>query len=341
MRGLRVATETVVGRREENQDSVLAQRLPGGGLLLAVADGMGGHAAGDVASSLALETVKTAIEAGEGLREAVLLANRRVNERGQEPDFHGMGTTLTVVLLTDDEFHVANVGDSRCYTLDGGGIRQLTEDHSFLAEAVRRGQPRELAMASQWKDALIRSIGTSDEVEVDLFGPFPAEEDTILLLCSDGLYKALGDGELSDIIQSAESVDAAAQALVSAAYEKGSDDNITAAVAEIAAESTPSEEEALDPGPDEVGPERFGQGQEEKAGGGEAVEVEVPAFPMAPVEDPPSGPRPLQVGPKEVGFGSRPPVVGGSPSKRGPSLATVLKGLVLVIVAAALYLLFG
>jgi serine/threonine protein phosphatase PrpC len=340
MRSLRVATETAVGRREENQDSVLAQQLSGGGLLLAVADGMGGHAAGEVASSLALETLRAAIEAGEGLREAVLLANRRVNEKGQDPDLHGMGTTLTVVLLTNGEFLVANVGDSRCYALDGGGIRQLTEDHSFLAEAVRRGQPRELAMASQWKDALIRSIGASDEVEVDLFGPFLAEEDTILLLCSDGLYKALGDGELREIIRSAESVDAAAQALVSAAYEKGSDDNITAALAEIAADTTPVEEEGLDSGPEEAGLEGSGQVQEKKARGG-AEQKEASVSPIAPMEDPAPGPRPLQVGPKEVGFGSRPPVVGGRPSKRGPSLPTVLKGLVLVILAVALYLVFG
>lgn len=336
MRGLRVATETVAGRREENQDSVLSQRLPDGALLLAVADGMGGHAAGDVASNLALETLRAAIEAGEGLKEAVLLANRRVNERGQEPDLHGMGTTLTAVLLKDDEFRVANVGDSRCYALDGEGIRKLTEDHSFLAEAVRRGQPRELAMASQWKDALIRSIGTSDEVEVDLFGPFPAEEDTTLLLCSDGLYKALGDAELRDIIRSSESVEAATQALVSAAYEKGSDDNITAAVAEVAAKLTPAEEEALHPIPGEVGPEDSDQAQE--------LEVETEedsAFSMASMETPARGPRPLQVGPKEVGFGSRPTVVGGRPAVRGISLATILKGLVLVVVAAALYLLFG
>ena len=137
-------------------------------------------------------------------------------------------------------------------------------------------------------------------------------------------------------------MDAAAQALVSAAYEKGSDDNITAAVAEIAADMTPLEAEALGSEPDEVvGPGGSGRVQEMRVSGGEAEQREEQIFPVAAMGDPAPGPRPLQVGPREVGFGSRPPVVGGGTSEKGPYLATVLKGLVLVIVAVALYLLFG
>jgi len=321
-RDFRVATETVVGRREQNEDSVLAQRLPKEGLLLAVADGMGGHAAGEVASALALETLLGAIEAGKGLREAVLLANAQVHRKAQDPGHYGMGTTLTVMLLKDGQVHLANVGDSRGYFLSGEGIGQITEDHSFLAEAVRRGQPEEMAMASQWKDALTRSIGTAEEVEVDLFGPFPAEENTAVLLCSDGLYKALGDSDLREIFMSSGDPGTAAQALVSAAFERGSDDNITAAIAEFG---------------------EVPRGKHPQAENG-AIHPEGGAAPVRPVAtrtEPAAVPRTLQVGPGEVGYGSTPRIVGGPRPKKGVPLGRVLLGLAVVVVAAVLFLLFG
>ena len=211
----------------------MAERFPGDGLLLAVADGMGGHAAGEVASALAVQTLLKAIQAGESLEDAVRLANWQVHKKAQDPNRHGMGTTLTVMYLRDDLFHLANVGDSRAYRVSRRGIRQLTEDHSFVAEAMKRGQPEEAAMASPWKDALTRSIGTDEDVEVDVFGPFPVEDDTAILICSDGLYKTLGRVEIWKIFMASEDLHEAARTLVSTAYENGSDDNITVAIAEF------------------------------------------------------------------------------------------------------------
>ena len=229
----RLATESIAGLRPYQEDAVLTQTLADGRLLVAVADGMGGHAAGEVASALALETLVEALEEGQSLDEAFRLTNHRVNEKAREPGKQGMGTTMVAMLLDADGYLVANVGDSRGYVISEAGTRRITEDHSFVAEALKRGQSEEEAQSSQWKDALTRSIGTDAEVEVDVFGPFPTEENAAILLCSDGLYKTLADSDLGDLFVQSGGPRGAAQALVSAAYERGSDDNITVAIAEF------------------------------------------------------------------------------------------------------------
>lgn len=228
----RLAVESIAGQRPYQEDSVLAEMLADGRTLIAVADGMGGHAAGEVASALALETLSEAIVEGKALGDAFRLANSRVHHMASEPGKQGMGTTLVAVLVDGDHFSVANVGDSRAYLVSGGGIRRLTEDHSFVAEAMKRGQSEAEAMATPWRDALTRSIGTEEEVEVDLFGPFPVESDSAFLICSDGLYKTVPDDELSDLFRKSGSARGAAQSLVTVAFDKGSDDNISVAIAE-------------------------------------------------------------------------------------------------------------
>lgn len=230
---LRLATESIAGQRPYQEDAVLTETLTDGRILVAVADGMGGHAAGEVASALALETLVAMLEEGQPLDEAFRLANRQVHTKAKEPGKQGMGTTLVAMLLDGGSFQMANVGDSRGYLLSEAGIRQLTEDHSFVAEAVKKGEREEDAKASRWKDALTRSIGTSPEVDVDLFGPFSVEPDTAVLLCSDGLYKTLTDQDLHELFIGSGGPRGACQALVSSAYERGSDDNISAAVAEF------------------------------------------------------------------------------------------------------------
>jgi PPM family protein phosphatase len=229
----RLATESIAGLRPYQEDSVHADNLSDGRLLVAVADGMGGHAAGEVASAMALEVLVESLEAGEALDEAFRLANARVHEAAREPGKQGMGTTLVAALVDGDEYLVANVGDSRIYLMTGDGIRQLSEDHSFVAEAMKRGQSEEEATSSQWKDALTRSIGTDEEVEVDTFGPFPVEENTALFLCSDGLYKVMKHDRIRALFGQSGGPRGAAQSLVSTAYEDGSDDNITVAIAEF------------------------------------------------------------------------------------------------------------
>jgi hypothetical protein len=136
------------------------------------------------------------------------------------------------VLISGNEFRVANVGDSRAYQLSAQGIRQLTDDHSFVAEAMRRGQSKAEAMATPWRDALTRSIGTEPEVEVDVFGPFPLNGNSAFLICSDGLYKSLTDEDLQEAFMLSRSPSGAAQALVTAAFDGGSDDNISVVIAE-------------------------------------------------------------------------------------------------------------
>jgi serine/threonine protein phosphatase PrpC len=228
----RLAVESIAGQRPYQEDSVWAQPLADGRLLLAVADGMGGHAAGEVASALALEVLVSSLEAGDEIDNAFVAANDGVHRRSVEPGKHGMGTTLVAALVSDGEYFVANVGDSRAYLLSAEGIRQLTEDHSFVVEAMKRGQTREQAMATPWRDALTRSIGPDGRVEVDVFGPFPVVRDTALLVCSDGLYKTLSDRDLWEIFVQSRSARGAARTLVATALERGSDDNISVASAE-------------------------------------------------------------------------------------------------------------
>lgn len=229
----RLAKESIPGRRPYQEDSVFLDALSDGRILVAVADGMGGHAAGEVASALALETLVSALDGGKPLDESFELANRTVFQKAKEPGKLGMGTTLVVALLEGDSFHVANVGDSRCYLVSADDIRQLSHDHSFVAEAIKRGQSAEEAMTSQWKDALTRSIGTDEEVEVDVFGPFPVEASTALMVCSDGLYKSLSDEQLHQIFRASSGPKGAARSLASGAFEAGSDDNISVAIAEF------------------------------------------------------------------------------------------------------------
>lgn len=228
----RLAVESIAGQRPYQEDSVLAENLTDGRLLIAVADGMGGHAAGEVASALALETLVSALNDGHPLDTAFAMANTHVHDKAQEPGRQGMGTTLVAAVVDGEEYSVANVGDSRGYLVSRDGIRRLTEDHSFVAEAMKRGQTEAEAMATPWKDALTRSIGTESEVEIDVFGPFPVKEDTALLLCSDGLYKTLSDDDLRRVFVQSSGVRGSAQSLVSSAFENGSDDNISVVIAE-------------------------------------------------------------------------------------------------------------
>lgn len=228
----RLATESIAGLRPYQEDSVLTLVLPDGRTLVAVADGMGGHAAGEVASALALETLVAEVTGGTPLGEAFARANQEVHAKSREPGKAGMGTTLVAMLLDGGSYEVANVGDSRGYLMTGDGIKQITEDHSFVAEAMKRGQSEEEALNSKWKDALTKSIGTDDEVTADVFGPFPVDPNTAVMLCSDGCYKTLRNDDLWDIFVKSGGPRGAAQSLVSEAYDRGSDDNITVAIAE-------------------------------------------------------------------------------------------------------------
>jgi PPM family protein phosphatase len=219
------------GRRSANQDGVIITDLPGGQELIAVADGMGGHAGGAIASATALQVLTKELSSGCDLAQAVRLANAAIfHESHNQPEYLGMGTTLVALLRNGESYLVANVGDSRAYRLDPGGLRQITEDHSFLAEALRSGVAAAEAEKSPWRNAVTRSVGTEPEVEVDCFGPFSALEAHTVLLCSDGLYKTISDAVLAELAGNGQKPAEVAKALAEAAFERGSDDNITVAL---------------------------------------------------------------------------------------------------------------
>ena len=226
---------TYQGRRSANEDGYRVTELSDGRHLVAVADGMGGRAAGEVASRLALETFEAELEAGSELDEAVRAANRAVFERAREnPEYEGMGTTLVALVGDGDTYRIANVGDSRAYRIEAGDVEQLTADHSVAAEAVRRGEMNpEEAEKSRFSEALTRAIGTEETVEVDVFGPFEATRPQVVLLCSDGLTKAAGPEDIGRYVRGLEELDEAVEALARLAYHRGGRDNITVAAAEF------------------------------------------------------------------------------------------------------------
>lgn len=259
-----IAAVTGRGRRRVNQDAVLAVSLPGGGELIAVADGMGGHSAGEVASRIALDVLRSAVEGGADLAAAVQAANAAVfAEAGSQPGREGMGTTLVAVLRRGSQYVVANVGDSRAYRVDADRIRQITADHSFVADAVRSGDlTADEAGSSPWRHAVTRAVGTDRDVEVDCHGPFDTADAHAVVLCTDGLYRSVSDEELARHVRAAEPA-AAGRSLAAAAYAAGSDDNISVAVvsfglAVIHADATqpppPAEEPAASPTPPAVAP---------------------------------------------------------------------------------------
>jgi protein phosphatase len=225
--------------RRNNQDHLLV-----GPTLFAVADGMGGHAAGEVASEVAVEAVGEGFGAGdtpastEDLRAAVEHANQVVYEQAQhDPALRGMGTTLTVaaVVVTDGEerIAVANVGDSRAYVFAHGDLTQLTEDHSVAEELVRQGQisPDEVDTHPQ-RHILTRALGIFPEVEVDVWEVLPYVGDR-LLLCSDGLVREIADDQIAAVLRRLSDPSQAAQDLVARARAAGGSDNITVVVVDV------------------------------------------------------------------------------------------------------------
>ncbi len=223
------------GRRPSNEDAVIVEALFGDRDLVAVADGMGGHAGGEVASGKALETLLSCLESSNDLAGAIREANTALQRASEaNPEWRGMGTTLVALLRVGERYYVANVGDSRAYRIDADGIRRITEDHSFTAEAVSSGRLSEdEAERSPWRNALTRAVGTDAEVEVDVFGPFELEPPHVVVLCTDGLYRVMSDEELgSEVLSGRERVDGARD-LVANALRRGSSDNISVALVEF------------------------------------------------------------------------------------------------------------
>lgn len=227
-------------KRSMNQDFVYASDQPVGNLsnLYIVADGMGGHKAGDLASRYAVETMVDYIEGGKEsgpiplLEAAVEAANRTVLERAlSDKNLEGMGTTVVAATVQDNCLYVANVGDSRLYVLDAS-IHQITRDHSLVEEMVRAGQLRqEEARNHPEKNIITRAVGVKNRVRIDFFdvGLYPGDK---FLLCTDGLTNMVEDEEIYALVKKEPSLEAAARRLVAVANRNGGRDNISVVLVE-------------------------------------------------------------------------------------------------------------
>lgn len=246
-----VVVETLLGAktdlgcvRENNEDKfeffqpddedVLAIK----GSFYAVADGMGGHAAGQIASEIALTTIKAYYADSspiveESLRSAIQQANGLVYDTSRAiVERNGMGTTITALVVRGEEVFVAQVGDSRCYRLRGNKIEQITDDHSWVNEQVKRGAlSLEEAEMSPFKNVITRSIGNAPSVDVDVF-TLDLEEGDQFLLCSDGLSNEVAVGEMKDAMKH-DSPSQAAWKLVDLALERGGRDNCTLLILKV------------------------------------------------------------------------------------------------------------
>lgn len=238
---MRVGYRTDVGRmRPINEDALWVD-----GRLFVLADGMGGHQAGEVASRLAVESVVAdlldALTASDGVqhlpetervRASVLAANETVYAKAQDdPTLKGMGTTLTVGLLLNGEAVIAHVGDSRAYLVRPAELVQLTEDHSVVWELVRSGglSPQE-AHAHPYRNLLTRALGMEPKIEVDTHRLRLQPADG-LLFCTDGLTNLLSDSEIHDVISSCDQPQAAVDQLIDLANARGAPDNVSVILA--------------------------------------------------------------------------------------------------------------
>ena len=260
---LNVIAKTEIGRvRKTNEDAFLFADLERGpfgravdharfavgsrGALLAVSDGMGGHKAGEVASSMTLDSFYRALaenaprgDADGRIKDAAARANEDVVAAGRRPSLADMGATLTAVLVEGGEAYIAEVGDSRAYLLRDGVLRQLTEDQSFVQAMVNAGgmSPEE-AHGSSWRNVILQAIGHEPQLKVAL-GKLALRQRDLLILCSDGLTTEVDDAELRDAILATKTLDEACEHLVALANDHGGRDNITVMLAGVSGDLPP------------------------------------------------------------------------------------------------------
>lgn len=235
-----IGTATDVGRvRPGNEDAFLAVRR-GAQVVVAVADGMGGHKAGEVASALAIEMLERTLDQDQTSKPDELLvggaelANRTIFEASMaDPEKEGMGTTLVCALVDEDgQAIVANVGDSRAYGYSAGETVQITLDHTWVNQQVLAGEMSERdARQSPFRNLLTRTLGNNPSVEVDLFRGFQLQDPgDALVLVSDGVTTYLDESDFSAVLSNLTSAQEAAERLVSEAVRRGGADNATAVV---------------------------------------------------------------------------------------------------------------
>ncbi len=235
---MKAYTMTHVGRvREQNEDTVCV--CPGAYGLYILADGMGGHVGGEVASALAAQTLaavlRDSVPSAERLEQAFCRVNTAIYEKQQnDPALAGMGTTLTVLWEGKTHVYIGHVGDSRAYLLLGGRLRRMTEDHSLVEEMVRAGMiTEEQAKTHPYRSVITRAMGTDESVQADVTEVLKAPGER-WLLCSDGLSDMVEDAQIERLL-AMNDPGAAAGALVETALENGGRDNISVMVLEVEA----------------------------------------------------------------------------------------------------------
>jgi protein phosphatase len=242
--GLRIveeASRSDVGRqRSTNEDAFFESPR-----VLAVADGMGGARAGEVAARIAVESVAETAKDGEPAEQelagAAHEANRRIYELAQEDhQLAGMGTTLTAVAVGDHDVAVGHVGDSRVYRFRDEELERLTDDHSLVEEMVRQGKlsPEEAEHHPQ-RSIITRALGPEPEVEVDRM-TVPARDDDVFLICSDGLTSMVSEEKMAQVMRARSSLDQVAEVLVNVANEAGGRDNITVVLFRLGSDAAPA-----------------------------------------------------------------------------------------------------
>lgn len=232
LRIVELAERSDTGRvRDHNEDRAFAAAH-----LVAVADGMGGALAGEVASQMAVEAIE-AVQAPadpQTLRMAIENANRAIRRMAaQDPSKAGMGTTVTAATVEGDQLEIVHVGDSRAYLWRDGELTRLTDDHSVVAELVRRGSlsPEE-AENHPHRNVITRALGAEPDVKVDTYQHALLPDD-VLLLCSDGLYTEVTDEGIAEVLRGAASLEEAVEALVGRANDHGGSDNVTVVLARV------------------------------------------------------------------------------------------------------------
>ncbi|MCR5001318.1 MAG: Stp1/IreP family PP2C-type Ser/Thr phosphatase [Lachnospiraceae bacterium] len=238
---LKTFSKTDIGRKRKiNQDCIFSCEVPLGNLpnLFIVADGMGGHNAGDYASSYTVKAIEREVMINDSdapvkiIKEAIDCANAEIFRKAEaEPDYLGMGTTAVIATIVDDLMYVANVGDSRLYVINDD-IRQVTRDHSLVEEMIKMGEiDRESARTHPDKNIITRAIGVSPKVEADFFEVDLKKGDHILM-CSDGLTNMVDDDDIAMIVKAGRDVVQIVEELIRVANHNGGKDNIAVVIIE-------------------------------------------------------------------------------------------------------------
>jgi serine/threonine protein phosphatase PrpC len=238
---IEVGNRTDVGRKRTHNEDYFGYFKTSGEILAIVADGMGGHASGEIASRMAVEIIneiyskERADKDGlEALKSAFQVANFTILQKSLEQEgLNGMGTTATALVLEDDQALVGHMGDSRAYLFRDATVSQLTKDHSLVERMVDQGLlNREEANRHPQRNVIYKTLGGNMDGEVDLLGPIPIRINDIFLLCSDGLTNLVTDQELLEIVTK-ESPQTACETLIQLANQRGGHDNITVQILKV------------------------------------------------------------------------------------------------------------